>query len=82
MRDSDREWAESKRNLRRLRRRRFLKMAALAIPFWFWTAFCVFGALGIVGEERPYLAGLLGTAVFVFGIFLAIPAMNRWLDDV
>ena len=80
--ERDREWLESKRVLRKLRRKQFLKMAAFAIPFWFWTAFCFFGAMGIVGEDQPYLVALLGTAVFALGIFLAIPTLNRWFDDV
>ncbi len=64
-----------KHELRKQRRR-----AALVIPAgWMWTAFCVAGAVGIVGDDHPWLVVFLGTTVWVLGLYLACRVWGSWL---
>ena len=69
-----REFDRSRRKLRRARWRQRRNVVCVGIAFTAWTAFCVAGAIGIVGRDHPWLAALLGTAVLLVGVYLAARA--------
>ena len=73
----DMQWKQSKKELRRVRRKERVRFILLVLCGWAWLAFCVFGALGLVGTELPWLAVLLATGVFGLGVFVAVRLWDR-----
>ena len=67
-----REFDRPRREYRRAVWKQRRNYAFAGIAFTAWTAFCVVGAIGLVGRDHPYLGALLGTAVFLVGVYLAI----------
>ncbi len=42
-----------------------------------WMVFCAAGAAALVGHDHPWLVTLLGTSVWLLGIYLALRAFGQ-----
>ena len=56
---------------------KWTKIALLSLVALCWVAFCMAGALGLVGHDHPWLAVLLASAVMIGGIWLAYREWER-----
>lgn len=78
---ADKKFYRLKKEANRARWKRRFRLAVGCAIAWIWAAFCVVGTVGLVGRDAPYLVGLLATAVWCIGIYLAIRVWGDWFES-